>query len=371
MASGSYPLVVYFQSELGGGGATRSNLKIASALADKGFKVHLVTGSLLSQEEPHLPSSIVRRKLNFSKTVFSVLPLVKYIKEERPDVIISGLLQNNIALGIAKLISRSNTKVVFTDRVAPTVEIENKKGFLHRILPTLMRVFYPQANCLVSVSKGTADDVLSIVPSVKSKIKVIYNPAVTAEKIEKSYDAVLHDWIHADVPLIVGVGRLEPQKDYITLIDAFNKVHKIKPCRLLIIGEGSQRASLEEKINSLELNELISMPGFIANPHPYLRNSDLFVLSSAWEGLPNVLLEAMAYGTSVISTDCLSGPSEILESGRLAPLVPVGDVDAMAQAMISVLDNPQDPEKLIARANMFNEEQSIKSYVELINGLLN
>lgn len=363
--------VFYFQSSLGTGGATRSNLKIASGLANNGFDVGFITGNSDVHPGVCTPDSVKHYKLNFSRTIKSILPLVRFIRSEKPDFIISGLIQNNIALALAKIISRSSVKVAFTDRVAPSIEIKNKSGILHKLLPFLMRVFYPVSDCLIAVSCGTAEDVLSIVPSARNKMRVIYNPSVTGEKIAKSYLEFQHMWRNSDLPILLGLGRLEPQKDFLTLLDAFSKVQKDIPSRLIIIGEGSQRAKLEAKISDLNIDTRVDLMGFIPNPHPFLRHADLFVLSSAWEGLPNVLLEAMAYGTSVVSTNCISGPDEILEGGKIAPLVPVGDADAMAESIVRVLKQPQSGEALIKRASMFSEEQSIQRYAELITEVMN
>lgn len=362
--------IIFYQAGLGTGGATRSNLKIANGLAKCGFDVELVHGYAGEDAKSLIPNNISSINLGNSSAIKGLFPLIRYIKKNKPKIIISAALQNNIVVSVARVLSGVKFKLVLTDRVAPTLEIKNRKNFIYKILPYLMRYFYPKADKIIAVSKGNAEDVLTIVPKASNLMQVIYNPAVTEEKLDKGNMEETHIWFDQKVPLIVGLGRLTRQKDFVTLIRAFAKVQEKIDSRLLIIGEGEEREALERLIKELNLLDKIELTGFKPNPYPYLKRADLFVLSSAWEGLPNVLLEAMAFGTSVVSTDCKSGPDEILEGGTVAPLVPVADVEAMAAEMINVLNNPQDSKKLKNRANMFNEEQSIKQYKELIKKVL-
>lgn len=364
------PVVAYFQAGLGGGGATRSNIKTATGLSSKGLVVHFVTGCSEHKDAIDIPSSLYVYKLNFKRLYSSVFPLMRYIRKEKPDVVISGSLHCNIALSMACFFSGVNTRIILTDRVSPVPEIQAGKGFLNFILPGLMRFFYPRADALVSVSYGTAKNVLSLVPSVKRKISVIYNPTVTRDKIKSSYDEVSHPWFMQNLSVITSVGRLAPQKDLVTLISAFSKVKKEMDVKLMIIGEGDERGRLERLVLELGLSNDIEFLGHKENPHPYMRKSDLFVLSSAWEGFGNVLAEAMSYGTPVVSTDCPSGPAEILNFGEYGQLVEVGNVTALAKAIISSIKKPKDSLSLIERANSFNEDKSIDAYAALIDRVL-
>jgi glycosyltransferase involved in cell wall biosynthesis len=170
---------------------------------------------------------------------------------------------------------------------------------------------------------------------------VIYNPSVMAsEVLEKAKSPLDHPWFKPDQPpVLIAIGRLEQQKDYPTMIKAFAEVRQAQPARLLILGEGRDRISLEKLIKEYGLDQDVSLPGFVSNPYAYLSRADLFVLSSRWEGLPTVLIEALCCGTQVVSTDCPSGPREILKDGKYGRLTPVGDVGALAAAINLSLKN--------------------------------
>lgn len=362
--------IFLFQSGLGRGGATRSNLIIASGLASSRLDITLVYGHSTEENKELIPKNLKSVELGFGSPLIMLFKLIKFIRSEKPKIIIAGKIQANIIVYLANLISFTNSKVIFIDRVAPSIEIKNKSGVLYKLLPYFMKLFYPKADKVIAVSQGCAQDIESIVGKLGTRLEVIYNPSITDDKIKRSYLPINHPWFKGDYPVVVAVGRLTAQKDFSTLIRAFEQVLKEIECRLLILGDGEERKILESLINQLGISEHVSIYGYVDNPHPYLRKADLFVLSSAWEGLPNVLLEAMSYGTSVVSTNCVSGPKEILENGTLAPLVDVGNHLEMAAAIIKALNSPQKPETLIARAEDFSEEKSITNYKRLINDLI-
>jgi glycosyltransferase involved in cell wall biosynthesis len=202
-----------------------------------------------------------------------------------------------------------------------------------------MKRFYPWADGIIVVSNGVRDDMARVTKIPSERITVIYNPSVVRDEVwEKAQAPLDHPWLKpGQPPVIIAVGRLQIQKDYPTLFSAFAQVRKRLPARLLILGEGRERGSLEELVRKLGLENDVSMPGFVMNPYAYMARASLFVLSSRWEGLPTVLIEALCCGTSVVSTDCPSGPREILKGGEYGRLVPVGDVDALAQAIEAAL----------------------------------
>jgi glycosyltransferase involved in cell wall biosynthesis len=360
--------VMLFQTSLGKGGATRSNLKIIELLQTRGVDVALVTGCRQQYDEHMNLKKNKHFELGFSTRAGAVIPLIKFFKESKPDIVIGGMLQCNVVLIAAKIIGGLSFKTILIDRVNPRQEIMGHKGFVYRVLPYLLRLLYPLADALVSVSNGTKEDVISLVPKLDN-VRVIYNPAVTKEKLSLSYQGISHPWVNADIPLIVSVGRLVKQKDFATLIKSIKLVVEKVPVKLLILGDGEEKESLLGLIKELKLDNNVSLLGHVSNPHPYLRNCDLFVLSSAWEGFGNVLVEAMSYGTPVVSTDCPSGPSEILNRGEFGRLVPVGDCNRLSEAIIETLDNPLDPGRLIHQASKFNEENSLEGYVKLVEWL--
>jgi glycosyltransferase involved in cell wall biosynthesis len=235
-----------------------------------------------------------------------------------------------------------------------------------RIAPYLARKFYPWADAIVTVSQGSADDLVNLGLSSK-RIQVIYNPVVTPELFEKAKEPIDHPWFKpGSPPVILGVGRLEKQKDFPTLIRAFAQMHKQRPARLMILGEGKDRPDLEALVQELGLEEDVALPGFVANPFAYMASSAVFVLSSLYEGLPTVLIEAIAVGTRVVSTDCPSGPTEILENGRYGKLVAVGDIKSMAEAIVSTLEEPPDSESLQLKAAEFSLEKAVAKYRQVL-----
>jgi glycosyltransferase involved in cell wall biosynthesis len=200
----------------------------------------------------------------------------------------------------------------------------------------------------------------------RTHVTTVYNPVVTPALLGQSA-AELHDpWFApSEPPVILGVGRLTRQKDFPTLIRAFARLRRARPARLLILGEGELRPALEELVADLELTDHVRMPGFTDNPFAYMRQSALFALSSAWEGLPTVLIEAMACGTPVVTTDCPSGPAEILEHGKWGRLVPVGDAEALADAMLQTLNAPTCAD-VAARAAEFNVASAVDAYLAVM-----
>ena len=216
------------------------------------------------------------------------------------------------------------------------------------------------------MSQGVAEDLVRIgLPS--DKIKVIYNPIFTPALLEKAQQPLAHPWFSSNQPpVILGVGRLEKQKDFPTLIRAFAQVQQQRPFRLIILGEGPQRSQLEALVQEMGLMANVDMPGFVVNPYAYMNQSAVCVLSSAWEGFGNVLVEAMATGTPVVSTNCESGPAEILANGQYGKLVAVGDVEGMAEAIANTLNNPPNSQTLRQRAMEFSQERALAKYLEVL-----
>lgn len=217
----------------------------------------------------------------------------------------------------------------------------------HRLVHRTAKYVYPYADEIVAVSDGVGEDLLKMTNASPEQITTIYNPSVTEDLLEKRTEPVDHPWFDEDeeIPVILGVGELSEQKDFETLIRAFDRVVDNQQARLVILGEGPRREKLETLIAELGLGDVVSMPGFVDNPYAYMAKTDVFVLSSRWEGCPNVLVEAMACGAPVVSTDCPSGPEEILKDGKHGLLLSVGDEEQMARCVINVLSR-EDTEKV-------------------------
>lgn len=334
--------VAFFIGFFGGGGIERMTARLSHGLVKSGIQVDLIT----SPESPHLwqmPSETRIIDLKAPTLYMSLFGLVNYLKKEKPDVLMSAdHYQNEIAL-LAKIISRVNTRLIISERNQLSKTASNATRLKNKLAPLFARFLYPYADAIVAVSQGVAKDLAKTVKIPLSSIQTIYNPVISSEIIEMSKEPIDHTWFNSgQIPIVLGVGKLEAQKDFLTLIRAFAKVRQQIQARLVILGWGPDRPKLESLIQELGLQDDIYLPGHVKNPYAYMANASVFVLSSAWEGLANVLIEAIAIGTPVVSTDCESGPSEILANGKYGYLTPVGDSDAIATSILQVLEgNPK------------------------------
>ena len=222
------------------------------------------------------------------------------------------------------------------------------------------------ADAIIAVSKGAARDLEQTLSLPPESVHVIYNPVVTDAMMNKANLDNDQRWLQDEVPVVLGVGRLTPQKDFTTLISAFAIARKQRALRLVLLGTGELQSKLESQVRSLGLEEDILLAGFSKNPYSWMTQANLFVLSSRWEALPTVLIEAMACGCNVVATDCPSGPAEILVEDLARGLVPVGDSDKMAEKILHMLQNPIDGHKLQAMAHSsFSDQQSCNAYLQL------
>lgn len=354
-----------FAPNLQGGGAERAMVNLARGFSEQGVSVDLVLvkaeGAYLGQ----VPSNVRVVNLNHQRVLASLFDLTRYLQRERPQVLLSTLPEPGIAAVWTRLLSGASTRVVVNVQNNTSQETQNGTGLSTRLMPRLMRWFFPWADAIVTVSQGVAEDLKQIgVP--ESSIRVIHNPVVTPELVERSQEPVDHPWFaEGEPPVIIAVGRLTKQKDFPTLVKAFAQVQKVRTARLMILGEGDDRALLEALAQKLGIADAVALPGFVSNPFAYLSKSAVFVLSSLFEGLPTVLIEAMAVGTPVVATDCKSGPMEILENGRYGKLMPVGDIEGLANAIVEILDHPTDSSLLQQRAKEYSLEKSLQDYSEL------
>ena len=338
MASRAKRLSIFLPS-LAGGGAEKSMLRLAHGLAMQGYSVDLV---LARAEGPYLTSvpDVVRVvDLNGSRVLSSLPALVRYLRHEQPDALLSSLDYANIVALWARRLARVPLRPVVNEQNTISLTSQHSSQWRQRMIPRLVRHFYPWADHIIGNSQGVADDLSRITGLPRNRIHVIHNPVVTPGLAEKVAAGPDHPWLEAgQPPVLLGVGRLTEQKDFPTLIQAFAQVRQLRPLRLLILGDGSARPALEALIRHLHLEQDVSLPGFVENPYAYMSRASLFILSSRWEGLPTVLIEALFCGVRVISTDCPSGPREILADGQHGALIPVQDVTALAKTIVLAMD---------------------------------
>lgn len=321
------------------GGAERILLNLVEGIAARGFLVDLVLARAEGPYMAEIPDSVRVIDLKATRVLMCLPALVHYLRSERPVALLSALYANIIAVW-AKRITGFPLRVVISEHNTLTSVSNGEKDLRWKLYPELARWFYPWADDIIAVSKGVANDLTLATRLSPSRIQVIYNPIVTTNLQKKSESLLEHPWFRAgEPPVVLGVGRLTAQKAFSVLIDAFARVRTTQPARLLILGEGEERPLLEAQIRQLGLEQDVDLPGFVSNPYPYMAHAALFVLSSRWEGLPTVLVEAMSLRTPVIATDCPSGPREILGDGQYGQLVPVDDPCALALAIQSSLAN--------------------------------
>jgi glycosyltransferase involved in cell wall biosynthesis len=336
--------VAIFTSNMDGGGAERAMAKLAGGIADQGYDVDLV----LSRAEGHylseVPDTVRIVDLDASRVLASVPGLIRYLRRERPAAMLTSMNYVNVVGIWARALARVDTRLVVNEQNALSLETAHSLRRRHRFLPRLIGRFYPWADRIVSVAQGTADDLARTTGLPRERIEVVHNPIVTPELMELAKAPVDHQWFRSgEPPVVVSVGRLSPQKDFGTLLRAFALVRDRRPARLVILGEGPERGSLEKLVSELGLVDAASLPGWVANPYPWMVHAGAYVLSSRWEGLPSVLIEALYCGVPIVATDCLSGPREILDDGEHGLLVPVGDVEALARGIESALAGDVQP----------------------------
>ncbi|MCT2347455.1 glycosyltransferase [Niallia taxi] len=358
--------IAIFLPSLSGGGAEKMMVNIAKGFSENGIHVDLVLGNAKGPYMSMVPKEVSIVDLKSTRLLLSLSKLARYLKNEKPQSLLVTLESSSVIALLAKIMSRVSTKLVVRIPNNMSQQMKNAKNAKHKIILRLATILYKKADGIIAISEGVAKDTAKVTGIPIEKIEVIYNPVVTDELIIKSMEQVNHTWFNSEVPTIIGVGRLSKQKDFPILIEAFSKVIQKRDARLVIIGEGEEQESLNKLVKDLEITKFVDFIGFVDNPYKFMEKSSLFVLSSAWEGFGNVIVEAMACGTPIVSTDCKSGPSEILDNGNFGKLVPVGDSERMASAIIESLESSINPEIIKERAEEFRLDAIKKQYLKML-----
>jgi len=358
--------IAFFAPDLGGGGAEHIIAHLANGMAARGCEVDVVllvaAGVYLGALSPEV--RVV--DLHSRRTATGVWPLVRYLRRRRPDVVLSAHAHSSVASLLARRLAR-----VATTCVVPTVQTSHSKaaalckGLRDRLVRASLGWSHSWADAIVACSGGVADDFVHVSGLPRDRVRVIYNPIVTPQLKEMAAQPVDHPWFAPGQPeVVLGVGRFSAPKDFPTVVKAFALLRKKRDLRLTILGEGTERSSLERLVADLGLTQHVSLPGFAQNPFGYLDKAAVFVFSSLWEGLPTVLVEALALGVPIVATDCDCGPREILQGGRYGRLVPVGDAEAMARALDETLSQPR-PEVSEDYLRQFTLEAVVDKYLQL------
>lgn len=359
--------IALFTTMLGCGGAEKVMLYLAEGFLARGYTVDIVLVRPGGEFFERIPAGATVIVLNSRKPLDALIPLTKYLHKVRPDILISVLSHVNWVACLAARLARSGTRCLITEANTPSVELHESNKMNRILLPLMLKVMAKSAT-VVAMSKGAAVDLAQTVGWPLDKVYAIYNPVINPEEwVQLCEEPAPHPWFSPkDQRVVISVGRLHRQKGFDILLQAFSQLLEKLDARLLILGEGSDRYSIEALRNELKLTGVVDLPGYVPNPAAYIARSDLFVLSSRWEGLGNVLIEAMACGVPLVATDCPNGPREILDGGRFGELVPPDDPEALAFAMEEALSNPQPANPPQEWIQQFTAEYAVDRYLEVM-----
>jgi glycosyltransferase involved in cell wall biosynthesis len=359
--------IALFFSSLDVGGTPRVMLRLMDGFVKAGFKVDAVVVRAFGSFIDKIPEGVNLVDLSAKRTLNSIPAFTQYLRKNRPDAVLSALMHINLAAIVSRILSVTSPRLVISERSNLTEKKIHAVHLWDKFSVPLINIFYRFSDALVTVSLDSARDLIESTKLDPEKVIIIYNPIPVDEIRSSACEKIEHPWFTNDgIPVILAVGRLSPPKDYPTLIKAFSILREKKNAHLMIIGEGEERQKIKELVNSSPFSADISLFGSSDNPFPYMAKADVFVLSSAWEGFPNVLVEALACGATIVSTNCHSGPSEILQDGKYGRLVPVGDAPALAEAIEKSLVNPFLAEQSITRARDFSVEKAVQKYLEVL-----
>lgn len=318
-------------------------------------------------------------KLRIPKGFRYIPAIAEHLKANKVDVLLSALPKSNINAVLAKHCCKAMTRVVVGAHINLSTQIlesrSRGRNRLQHLQPVIQRC-YRRADAVVAVSNGVEKDIVRYLGLPPEHVTTIYNPIGIPEMEALSRESLDHPWFeYGTVPVILGVGRFVAQKDFPLLLRAFAKVRQCRNVRLILLGgdetsgpQAEHRKELLGLADRLGVGEDFEMPGFKVNPYPYLRKASVFVLSSRYEGFGNVVVEALLTGCPVVSTDCPSGPAEILHDGEFGRLVPVDDETALADAICDTLDSPRNGEFLKVRGKVFSIERAVESYSKIFFG---
>jgi glycosyltransferase involved in cell wall biosynthesis len=388
-----------------GGGMERSMLRLAEAFLARGLAVDFVVGQAKGELLGEVPAGarivpltktpvfwttararvlvaqpsawkfMLRRRdeIKAVKPLLRWLPcLIDHLRRARPDAVLAAEPRYNLLAVWGSRLSGLGGRVLVSERIHVSRHAEGDRWWADPSLRDLLRSAYLKADAIVAVSDGVADDLAAHAGIPRARITTVCNPVVGPELLAKAAQDPGHPWLApGEPPTLLAVGRLHPQKDFPTLIRAFARIRAKRAVRLMILGGSSpitpgHAAELATLVGDLGLADDVAMLGYADNPFAYMARASVFVLSSLYEGLPGVLIQALACGCPVVSTDCPSGPREILDHGRFGPLVPVGDDAALARAIEDTLDDPPPGELLRGRAGLFAVDRAVDGYLRLL-----
>lgn len=365
--SGGPARIAVLMSLSGEGGVERMVMNLIGEFARKGLVVDFLTIRDASAHAQRIPPGVRHLPLQARHTLTAIPELVRYLRHERPDAFLVAKDRAGRAASLARWWARSQVPLMVRlgTNLSAALERRSRLARWWRLFP--MRFLYARVDGVIAVSEGVAEDACKTTGLSRARVHVVRNPVITPALREQAAEACPHEWLaDSRVPAIVGVGRLTRQKDFPTLVRAFARLREERKCRLIILGDGQLRKQLVVLAQELGVADDVLLAGFQPNPYAWVSRARLFVLSSAWEGSPNALTEALALGVPVVSTDCPSGPREILCDGAFGELVRIGDWQTMAAAMARTLDAPLGADELRGAAAEYEVGVSATRYLGLL-----
>ncbi|MGN6495791.1 MAG: glycosyltransferase [Tsuneonella sp.] len=355
-----------FSPSLRAGGAEKVMVTLANGLAERGIRVTLLLasaeGEFLTQVDPAVRIVDLKAK----RVAASLFALARFLRRHRPLALLSFQTHANLIAMAARGIARVPVRIVASERSSFTGS-QAALGLKSRLVRSLGRLLYRKADAVVVVSEAMVNEIRAAPGIIPERVVFIPNPIVSPALLRLAEEPLDHPFARpGGPPLVMAAGRLAGEKDFSTLLRAFALVRRRMEAKLLILGEGPDRSALEALVDELKLRDDVDLPGFRANPWPYMKAASVFVLSSRYEGLPGALIQAMAVGTPVVSTDCRTGPGEILERGRWGKLVPVGDADALAAAVVDTLTAASAPD-VARRAEFYSLDRALAGYLAVLD----
>jgi glycosyltransferase involved in cell wall biosynthesis len=331
------PHVAFFLPHLGGGGAEKMVAALANGLSARGYRVDMVLVRAVGVHLGALSKSVQVVDLQARNSYLALPGLMAYLRRRRPQELVSSLPLTNLVAIIGRWVAHSDVRLAI--RIENTTSAQRRSPWKKFLEKRLLAWLFPKADHIIAVSHAVALDAETYLKIPASHIDVIYNPVLRSAVGSANLSTPAHPWFaEGCLPVILAVGRLAPAKNFPGLLRAFAEVCKLQPARLIILGEGEERSNLLALARELQVAEDVDLPGFVPDVPAFMHSSAVFVLSSIYEGLPTVLIEALASGCAVVSTDCPGGASEILAAGAYGDLVRVGDFKSMASAICRILD---------------------------------
>ena len=364
--------LTFFIQDFQGGGAQHMFINMANEFAKRGHQVDLLVVNEDGPNKARVSKSVNIVNMGKPRSLSALFPMSRYYKEAKPDILLSAMTHSNVIAILARMLSFTRkTKLIVTERTFLSVHIQETASMRDKSFSLATKLFYRFADKVIGISQGVAEDIGALAHLKDDKVGYIYNPVVT-EQLRKDFEDDLEVSLkdNPQQKLIITSGRLSFEKDQETLLHAFAIVRKTQDVKLVLLGNGPLEEELKTTASELNISEHVHFAGFVQNSLAYMKQADLFVMTSLLEGFCNTIVEALYCGLSVVSTDCPSGPREILDNGTFGHLTPVGDAAAFASATISALEHPFNAQKQQERALCFTVDAICDEYLKLFETLV-